>query len=185
VWRANFACTVVPELQKAYKKSKTLLKDALRIRDATVDTIIAEYSSLDPENQPLEDATKMLFALDKLLGKTKPSDEQVEELSELNIFPVWIGTEETGVERDMFSQKDIFYLADRESFLKAFGGKVWLLDVSVDDVVHGLRHVVEYLDFKGELLTERVTEEKREFGNIEPIESTIRGLQDKRPYILG
>lgn len=185
MWRADFTCTVFPELQKLYKKSKTLFKDALRIHDATVDTIIAEYSKLDPKNQPLDDARTMLFALDKLLGKTKPSDEQVEELSELNIFPVWIGTEETGVERDMFSRKDRFYLADRKSFLEAFGGNVWLLEVSVEDVVHKLQHVVEYLDFKGDLLTKRVIEEKRESGNTEADGTMTRRLENKIPFILG
>lgn len=185
MWRADFTCTVFPELQKLYKKSKTLLTDALRIRDATIDTIIAEYSKLDPKNQPLNDAKKMLFALDKLLGKTKPSDKQVEKLSGLNIFPVWIGTEETGVERDMLSLKDLFYLADRKGFLEAFGGKVWLLEVSVEDVVYRLRHVVEYLGFKDELLTKRVIEEKRESGNTKHAETMTRRLQDKRPLILG
>ena len=185
MWRADFTCTVFPELQKLYKKSKTLLTDALRIRDATVDTIIAEYSKLDPKNQPLDDAKTMLFALDKLLGKTEPSDEQVEELSELNIFPVWIGTEETGVERDMFSWKDRFYLADRKSLLEAFRGKVWLLEVSVEDVVHRLQHVVEYLDFKDDLLTKRVIEEKRESGHTKPAGTMTRRLRDKRPFILG
>ena len=185
MWRADFTCTVFPELQKLYKKSKTLLRDALRIRDATVDTIIAEYSTLDPKNQPLDDATKMLFALDKLLGKTKPSDEQVEQLSGLNIFPVWIESEEIGVERDMFSLEDLFYLADRKSFLEAFRGKVWLLEVSVEDVVFRLQHVVEYLGFQDELLTKRVIEEKRESGKTKPAETMTRRLQDKRPLILG
>jgi hypothetical protein len=185
VWRADFTCTVFPELQKLYKKSKTLLKDALRIHDATVDTIIAEYSKLDPKNQPRGDARTLLFALDKLLGKTKPSDEQLEELSRRNIFPVCIGTEETGIERDMFSREGRFYLADRKSFLEAFRGKVWLLDVSVEDVVHRLQHVVEYLDFKGELLTKRVTEEKRESGNTIVDEAMTCRLKNKRPFILG
>jgi hypothetical protein len=185
VWRADFTCTVFPELQKLYKKSKTLLKDVLRIHDATVNTIIAEYSELDPKNQPLDDARALLFALDKLLAKTKPSDEQIEELSGLDIFPVSIGTEEAGVERDMFSRKDRFYLADRNSFLEAFRGKVWLLDVSVEGVVHRLRHVVEYLDFKGELLTQRVIEEKCESGNSEAVDAMTCQLQNKRPFILG
>lgn len=185
MWRADFTCTVFPELQKSYKKSKTLLKDALRIHDATVDTIIAEYSKLDPKNQPRGDARTLLFALDKLLGKTKPSDEQLEELSRRNIFPVCIGTEETGIERDMFSREGRFYLADRKSFLEAFRGKVWLLDVSVEDVVHRLQHVVEYLDFKGELLTKRVTEEKRESGNTIVDEAMTCRLKNKIPFILG
>ena len=183
VWRADFTCTVFPELQKLYKQSRTLLKDTLRIHDATVDTIIAEYSKLDPKNQ--DDARTLLFALDKLLAKTKPSDEQVEELSRRNIFPVCIGTEETGIQQDMFSRKDRFYLADRKKFLEAFRGKVWLLDVSVEDVVHGLRHVVEHLDFKGDLLTTRVIEKKRESGNTEPNEAMTRQLKNKIPFILG
>lgn len=185
MWRADFTCTVFPELQKLYKKYKPLLKDVLRIHDATVDTIIAEYSTLDPKIQPLDDARTLLFALDTLLGKTKPSNEQVEELSRLNIFPVWIGTEETGVERDMFSRKDRFYLADRKSFWEAFKGKVWLLDVSVEDVVHRLPHVVEYLDFKGELLTKRVVEERHEVGDTEPSGTMTCRLENKRPFILG
>jgi hypothetical protein len=185
VWRADFICTVFPELQKLYKQSKALLKDALKIHDATVDTIISEYSKLDPKNQPRDDARTMLFALDKLLGKTKPSNEQVEELSRRNIFPVWIGTEESGVERHMFSRKDRFYLADRKSFLEAFRGKVWLLDVSVEDVVHRLQHVVEYLDFKGELLTERVIEQKRESGDTIASEAMTCRLKNKIPFILG
>ena len=159
------------------------MKDTLRIHDATVDTIIAEYSKLDPKNQ--DDARTLLFALDKLLAKTKPSDEQVEELYRRNIFPVCIGTEETGIQRDMFSRKDRFYLADRKKFLEAFRGKVWLLDVSVEDVVHGLRHVVEHLDFKGDLLTTRVIEKKRESGNTEPNEAMTRQLKNKIPFILG
>jgi hypothetical protein len=186
LWKAKFPCLKTPVLSDIYPQCKELFRKTLGIEEAGVGTIIDELSPR-PTEWGVEDVKRMLFALDTLLADSELGKVHLLQLSGLDIFPISMKvpgaeTRSSGI----VSKNGRFWIADRETQLRRFEDRLWLLDVPPSDVTK-LGNVIEQLDLKQKLLSNAVVEERYIDGSYdgEPDLKHTELLRHKVPFILG
>ena len=164
VWKATFDCSVAVVLSTEYK-FRSFFRDLLNIKDAGLDTIIDQIRFfVEAEHEAISNSVgvmqKHLLALDQLLRRSSPSDQQIALLKSLRCIPVWRdGDAYTQKVVKIVSSSDSFYIADRGTLFKAFQGLIWLPDFpDREEILGKLSNVIQHLDLRNRFLSVSVSE---------------------------
>lgn len=132
-WDAPDCLRSVTALRPCYPDLKPLFQGILGLQNASVETIVAEIVQLDGNVDAVGDIKNMLLALGSQIlqpADTTKMQSALRQLEKHRVIPIK-GKEGQSILVTLTDQR--WFVADRKSYQKAFGGKVHLLDFSLRD----------------------------------------------------
>ncbi|KAF2176286.1 hypothetical protein K469DRAFT_682619 [Zopfia rhizophila CBS 207.26] len=182
VWTGPDCLRRIPCLQKHYPKLRNFFCDTLGLRDANLETFLAEARLIEGTD-PLKHIREVFLAIGIFLKDEKTTTTVDFQLVEHTIFPVLTGIFDSNVVtlRNALAN-DEGYIADRHNLAQSFKGSLDLLAFDLE-TVEKIKPLINKLELEDRLLSKAAESWTTAEGRIKPDDQYTAYLRGKARFI--